>query len=137
MTSSEAPVRKVSEEDVSQPAVLVIDDDRAMRSLLEIYLAASGYRVLLAQDGEEALELAAAHSDIRVIILDVVMSGLSGHDLAEELTASLPRAQILYCSGHPVSLMARYRINVPPAHFMQKPLRPVELRQKIESMLRA
>jgi CheY-like chemotaxis protein len=93
--------------------------------------------MLSAQDGEEALTLARQHPEIRVILLDVVMCGLSGRALADQLEACLPRASILFCSGHPASTLSRYGIDAGSIHFLQKPCRPPELHEKIESLLAA
>jgi CheY-like chemotaxis protein len=117
--------------------VLVIDDDPAMRMILSLSLRLFGYVGLVAGDGEEALTVARDHPGIRVAILDVVMSGLSGKKLAEQLKTMLPEASILFCSGHPASVMARYDIDVSSAHFLQKPCRPPELQRKIEELLAA
>ena len=70
-----------------------------------------------------------------MVVLDVVMSGLSGKELAEQLKTSLPWASILFCSGHPASVLSRYDIDVTSANFLQKPCRPPELQQKIEELL--
>jgi two-component system cell cycle sensor histidine kinase/response regulator CckA len=117
--------------------ILVIDDDPAMRMILSLSLKLLGYVMLAAGDGEEALAIARAHPEIRVVILDVVMFGLSGKKLADQLKTILPEAAVLFCSGHPASVMARYDIDVSSAHFLQKPCRPPELQQKIEELLAA
>jgi two-component system cell cycle sensor histidine kinase/response regulator CckA len=115
--------------------ILVIDDDPAMRTILNFTLMAFGYLTLAARDGEEALQLARDHPEIRIIILDVVMSGLSGKELADQLKASLPQSTILFCSGHSAAVMSRYEIDITSAHFLQKPCRPPELKQKLEELL--
>lgn len=106
-----------------------------MRTIVSFSLAAFGYHVLTAQNSEEALQSTRDHPEIRLIILDVVMSGLSGKKLAEQLKASLPRSSILFCSGHPAAAMARYDIDLQVEHFLQKPCRPPELKRKLEEML--
>lgn len=115
--------------------ILVVDDDPAMRMILTLSLKLFGYIMLSAKDGEEALVLARQHPEIRVILLDVVMCGLSGRDLADQLEASLPRASILFCSGHPASTLSRYGIDASSATFVQKPCRPPDLQRKIEDLL--
>ena len=117
--------------------ILVVDDDHAMRILFERYLTAFGYRPLLAADGTEALSLAAAAPEIRLIILDLVMPGISGRALSEQLTALLPDAALLFCSGHPASALGRLGIDIKGAQFMQKPCRPLELQQRLQAMLTA
>jgi two-component system cell cycle sensor histidine kinase/response regulator CckA len=115
--------------------VLVIDDDAAMRTILNFSLMALGYLVLGAGGGDEALQITRNHPEIRLIILDVVMSGLSGKKLAEQLKANLPRSSVLFCSGHPAAVMLRHDIDLTSAHFLQKPFRSPKLKRKLEEML--
>ena len=68
-------------------------------------------------------------------MLDVVMSGLSGRELADQLKIQLPESAVLFCSGHPASMMSRHNIDLRFEHFLQKPCRPPELKQKLEELL--
>ena len=115
--------------------ILVIDDDPAMRTILNFSLMTLGYLVLAAGDGEEALQITRDHPEIRLIMLDVVMSGLSGKKLAEQLKINLPESSVLFCSGHPAAVMSRHDIDPRLEHFLQKPCRPAELKQKLEELL--
>jgi CheY-like chemotaxis protein len=115
--------------------ILVVDDDSAMRTILAFTLGSFGYVALVAADGEEALQVAHNHPEIRMIILDVVMRGLSGKRLARQLQIELPKAAILFCSGHAAEALSLHGIVANSVHFMQKPCRPLELRQKIEELL--
>jgi DNA-binding response OmpR family regulator len=121
----------------SAAAILVVDDDPAMRMLFERYLTAFGYTPLLAADGEEALRVARLTPKIRLIILDLVMTGVSGRALSEQLTAVLPEAAVIFCSGHPASELVRLGIDIKGAQFMQKPCRPLDLQQRVREMLAA
>jgi two-component system, cell cycle sensor histidine kinase and response regulator CckA len=117
------------------PTILVVDDDAAMRTILGMTLRAFGYLALAAGDGEEALQMARDHPEIRVILLDVVMPGLSGRELADQLRGNLPDASILFCSGHPPELMSLHGIDLKSDQFMQKPCRPPDLQRKVEELL--
>ena len=117
--------------------ILVVDDDSALCMLFERYLTAFGYRPLLAEDGEEALRIAAVTPEIRLIILDLVMPGISGRALSEQLRVVLPEAGFLFCSGHPANALVRLGIDIKGAEFMQKPCRPAELQQRLGEMLAA
>jgi two-component system, cell cycle sensor histidine kinase and response regulator CckA len=120
----------------SEPTtILVVDDDALIRTMLDFYLGAFGYRVLLASNGEEAVQIARDHPEIRLAILDVVMSGLCGQKLADKLALALPGVAILFSSGHPASSMSRHGIDLRSAHFLQKPCLPPELKCKLEEML--
>jgi two-component system cell cycle sensor histidine kinase/response regulator CckA len=117
--------------------VLVIDDDLAMRMILSFSLTALGYLVLVAKDGEEALQITHRHPEVSLIVLDVVMTGLSGKKLAAQLRTRLPKVSILFCSGHPAAAMSHHDIDLEFEHFLQKPFGPPELKQKVEELLSA
>jgi CheY-like chemotaxis protein len=119
------------------PTILVIDDDPAMRMIVSLSLKLCGYVVIAAGNGEEALGVAQANPRIRVIVLDVVMSGLSGTELAARLTAIVPAATVLFCSGHAPSALKRYGIDPASANFLQKPCSGIVLQQKIEELMLA
>jgi DNA-binding NtrC family response regulator len=115
--------------------ILVVDDDPAMRMILTLTVKLFGYTTLSAEDGESALAMARAHPEIRVIVLDVVMCGLSGRALADQLEATLPDSWILFCSGHPAATLSRYGIDADSINFVQKPCRPAEMQEKIKELL--
>lgn len=117
--------------------ILVIDDDAAMGMILGMTLRTFGHLALVSGDGEEALRVARDHPEIRIILLDVVMPGLSGKELADQLRSNLPNAAILFCSGHPPELMSVHGIDLNSNQFMQKPCRPSELQRKVEELLLA
>jgi CheY-like chemotaxis protein len=121
----------------NSPIILMVDDDPSLRMLFERYLTLLGYTPLFASNGEEALSIARDTPKIRLIILDVVMPGLSGQRLAELLVDILPGAPILFSSGHPTNALARLGIDIKDAQFMQKPCRPLELKQRLSEMLAA
>ncbi len=109
----------------------MVDDDHALRVLFEMYLESFGYNPLLAADGDTALRLAAEHPEIQVVMLDVVMSGISGSELSMQLSTLLPEATILFCSGHPPEELLRLGIEAPASRFIQKPCRPLELKERL------
>jgi two-component system cell cycle sensor histidine kinase/response regulator CckA len=115
--------------------ILVVDDDPSMRMILSLSLKLFGYLTLNAEDGESALTIARAHPEIRVILLDVVMCGLSGRALADQLESILPHSWVLFCSGHPAAALTRYGIDADSVNFLQKPCRPPAMQEKIEQLL--
>ena len=106
-----------------------------MRKLFEIYLDSFGYGVVIARDGEEALQLVVGRSDIRVMIMDVVMPGLSGQPLVEKVMMAIPGLRVLFCSGHPARVMSNYGIDLATGKFLQKPCRPADLKRSLEELL--
>jgi PAS domain S-box-containing protein len=81
--------------------VLVVDDDAAILSMLQRVLEASGYRVLAAESGEDALAvLARADIACDLVVSDDALTGMSGHALVERLTALRPDLRSMLISGH-------------------------------------
>jgi CheY-like chemotaxis protein len=78
--------------------VLVVDDDPSWRHLLSLELEELGYEPVLAADGAEALKLL-EHLDCSVILLDLRMPGLDGHEVIERLPDGGPRVVILTAAG--------------------------------------
>ena len=80
--------------------VLVVDDEPTVLNTVRDGLTAHGYRVLEALDGETALGIAGAHpGPIALLLVDVVMPGLSGPEVATRLYAIRPDTKILFMSG--------------------------------------
>jgi CheY-like chemotaxis protein len=81
--------------------ILVVDDDAWVRVLARDVLAADGYRVLEASDGEEALRIALEHpGPIHLLLTDVVMPGMNGCELAAKLAARLPGTKAMFMSAY-------------------------------------
>lgn len=77
----------------SPPCVLLVEDDRSLRRYLEVTLQRSGYRVISAADGIEAMQLAHS-SSIDIVVTDAIMPQLSGQQLAMLLRSNKKFAQI-------------------------------------------
>lgn len=135
MTSQAQTAEMCASAEENTPTVLVVEDDSAMRTLFEIYLSSFGYGVVVACDGDEALRLSAGRSDIRLVLMDVVLPGLSGQRLVNELRIALPSVRILFCSGHPIKVLSSYGIDLAAEYFLQKPCRPADLKRMTEELL--
>jgi CheY-like chemotaxis protein len=99
-TEAAAPVRPTP--GPSREAVLVVEDEDALRDLLCKVLGRQGYTVLAARDGREALALAGARSGpIHLLVTDCVLPHLAGSELAWRLRARSPGLKVLYVSGYP------------------------------------
>ena len=93
-----------------------------MRQLARECLEASGYSVLVAPNGEAAIEVAKKHrGPIELVLTDVIMPGISGRALARALTAIRPEAKILYMSGYPNDLIAQHGLLDPDMILVEKP----------------
>ena len=80
--------------------ILIVDDEEAVRKLAARMLLRSGYTVLDAPGGKEALELCAQREGIHLLITDLTMPGLSGFELAERVQERWPELKILFMTGY-------------------------------------
>ncbi|MBN1772452.1 MAG: PAS domain S-box protein [Deltaproteobacteria bacterium] len=118
--------------------VLVAEDDEQVRNLAANVLRSAGYRVLLAADGRQALQLAAEHPDaIHLLLTDVVMPELGGRQLAERLIAARPALRVLFMSGHADDAAFHDGTGSSGVPFVSKPFGPTELRTRVRRILDA
>ena len=116
--------------------VLAVDDDPAMLELVEEVLRPLGYRVLSAASGEEALEMAASQEErIDLLLTDVVLPKIKGHDLAKQLLVSCPDVNVLFMSGYLCPSMAHSDSEQHFDAFIQKPFAPNTLLRKMRKLL--
>jgi PAS domain S-box-containing protein len=111
--------------------VLVVEDDEDVRDFVQFVLARAGYRVLVAEDGVRALEVTEAHT-IDLLLSDIVMPRLNGHDLARNLAARKPRIKLMHMSGYPGIRGSEANPDTP---FLQKPFSPEELLRAVRDAL--
>src|SRR5581483_7980985 len=91
--------------------VLLAEDVGAVRTFLRQVLQLSGYTVLEASDGAQALWLASEYrAPIDLLVTDVVMPGLDGRGLAERLRAIRPALKVLYLSGYTDDAVVRHGV---------------------------
>jgi len=79
--------------------ILVVDDEKQIRLLIQAAISATGVDVLIAADGEEAIRLARENSPLELVITDVIMPGIDGFALASALSAEGHSARFLFISG--------------------------------------
>jgi PAS domain S-box-containing protein len=115
--------------------VLLVEDAEAVRELERRALEASGYRVLVARDGVEAIGIAVQEQgQIDLLVTDVVMPHLTGLQLAAELTVRWPLIRILYVSGFSERIPPAAAGDNPP-RLLKKPFTPARLVDVVRSVL--
>jgi PAS domain S-box-containing protein len=118
--------------------VLMVDDDDDVRTLIGMILRASGYKVLVARDGEEAVRTGRGFmGPIHLLVTDVVMPKMSGRRLADLLLAERPDLKILFASGYSAEIVGRHGILEGCGEYLSKPFSPVTLVRKVREMLDA
>jgi two-component system cell cycle sensor histidine kinase/response regulator CckA len=118
--------------------ILLVDDEEDIRELATITLEAQGYRVLSAPNAEEAILIGEKHAaEIRVLVTDVVMPGLTGVQLAGLLARIIPGLRILFVSGHNNESIAADTRLAAQSDYLQKPYRGHLLAAKVREVLTA
>ncbi|MGI5861049.1 MAG: PAS domain-containing protein [Myxococcales bacterium] len=118
--------------------VLVVEDESAVRKLVERILRLAGYRVLSGANGGEALLLCEKHGDkIDLLLTDVVMPQMSGRELAERLALLSPQLKVLYMSGYTNHAIVHHGVLEPGTRFIGKPFSAPELTYKVREALDA
>jgi two-component system cell cycle sensor histidine kinase/response regulator CckA len=121
--------------DVPESAVLVVEDENAVRKLLVSMLREQGFSVREAVDGEEALEvMEALDGDVAAVLSDVQMPRMSGFELATRLRERWPHTRLLLMSGYPDGAgAAALEGNV---KILAKPFNSGELVERVQDLLR-
>jgi CheY-like chemotaxis protein len=116
--------------------VLVVENEEALLELTSDVLARSGYKVLSARDGNEAIEIARSFDgSIHLLLTDIMMSKLNGPALARHVTVLHPGIRVLFMSGH-AEPEAMLHENIPPnSECLQKPFHRDALIRKVRQTL--
>ncbi len=116
--------------------VLLVEDEQTVRDVTRRGLEGSGYRVLVAGCGKEALEIAERSAErIHLLLTDVVMPGINGKELAERLTAAYPRLRVLFMSGYSDEAVLHHGVLAREAHFITKPFSFEDLARRVRIVL--
>ena len=116
-------------------SVLVVEDGDALRTLAKRQLERHGYKVFTASDAVEALQVCELHSEIELVLTDVVMPGASGPELVKQLLELRPDLKVIYMSGFTEDTIAQQGILRPGIAFLQKPFTSVSLGMKLREVL--
>lgn len=134
-----APARPASLKDVrgGTETILLVEDEPALRVLVNRILSRLGYRILEAPSGAKALEVWAAHRDeIKLLLTDMVMpDGVNGRDLAARLVAERPQLRVIYSSGYSAEVAGRDFPLEEGVNFISKPYETLKLAKIVRARL--
>jgi len=117
--------------------ILLVEDSEPLRKLTRSFLESHGFDVLVAQNGEEAIDIEARTSKkIHLLLTDVVMPGINGRVLAERLHLKQREMKVLYISGYTDSFIAIHGVLERGMTLLNKPYTEDELVQKVRETLR-
>lgn len=135
-TRSEVKVKDLEKFRGHGERILVVEDEEAIRNLTQKSLEHWGYEVQVAADAETALEMIGARKQsIDLILCDVVLPGMNGVDLVEQLRAKEPRLAVVLCSGYADQHSHWPKIQASGFPFLEKPFTIAQLLQILQRAL--
>ena len=121
-------------EQAKKPTILLVDDEKEVRSVIAEILREEGYDVLEAASGHEALAASDAHpGKIDLLLTDLIMPGMTGRMLADMLSPRRPGIIVVFISGYVGD--SRGSLTGQGIYFIQKPVTPEKLLEKISEAL--
>jgi signal transduction histidine kinase len=129
------PVEPVAPGEGGGKVVLVAEDEPSLRRLVERVLVQANYTVLVASDGQTALDCSRAREGpVDLLLTDMVMPGISGLELVDILSRERPGVRVIMMSGYPTSAEAG-DLTLGKASFLAKPFTPLELLDAVRRKL--
>lgn len=119
-------------------SILLVEDEPATLNMTRMMLERMGYIVLAAPTPEDAIRLVERHAGgIHLLMTDVVMPGMNGHDLARAMLSRHPEIKCLFMSGYPADIIAHQGVLDEGVNFIQKPFSKPSLTVKVRETLDA
>jgi CheY-like chemotaxis protein len=116
--------------------ILLVEDEELVRKASARILEGHGYHVLAASQGKEALQIAWQYTDdIHLLLTDVVMPGINGRELFEQLAEVHPETAVAYMSGYTDDAIVHHGVLEEGVAFVQKPFSPASLLRKVREIL--
>jgi CheY-like chemotaxis protein len=129
------PPREMNLPGGSETLLLVDDEEMILRTVSRL-LSRLGYEILTAEDGETALEILEQRGgEIHLVVLDLRLPGMGGHELYDPILRLAPAARVLVSSGYEITGVAQDLLDRGAAGFLQKPYRLQALAMKIRDIL--
>lgn len=131
ISSMEIMMNKINNTYQGSETILIVDDEKQLREMLSDFLASYGYKVITAEDGQDAIEKYTENGPIHLVVLDVVMPRKDGISCFNEIKKINPEARAVFMSGYrPDHLQAKEDFRL-----IQKPFSPVEMIKAIRNAL--
>jgi len=132
----EAQKKQNEEASSGSETILLVEDAKLLARVTRDFLVSAGYRVLLAVEALEALQIAAEYPGrIHLVLTDVVMPHMNGRELSDELLKMRPHLKVLYMSGHTAGVISQDTPFREDAAFIEKPFTQEGLGRKIRQLL--
>jgi two-component system cell cycle sensor histidine kinase/response regulator CckA len=135
--SRDTPVPRLAVS-IGSETILLVEDEERVRKAARRILEGSGYTVIEASTGAEAVKICETHpTPIGLVVTDMVMPEMGGRELSAYVGQLRPEAKILFMSGYTEDAALRHNVLAPGAMFLDKPFTPVTLTQKVREALAA
>jgi two-component system cell cycle sensor histidine kinase/response regulator CckA len=132
-TRFERPAKEVAG---GPETILVVEDEPDLRELICTFLKNYGYRVLEAVDVQQALQIAKTFGEpIQLTLTDVVMPGMSGREMVEQIQSVRPGMKVVYMTGYTDDIVVHHKVLEPGVSLLQKPFTRTDLAKKVRSVL--
>jgi two-component system cell cycle sensor histidine kinase/response regulator CckA len=116
--------------------ILVVEDEKSIRITIQAFLKRLGYSVRVAETPAQALQLMQKYSgEIRLMITDVILPGMSGPELVQQMAALYPGMRRIFMSGYPADVIARHGVVDYHEDFLPKPFTRRQLVDKVRVVL--
>lgn len=116
--------------------ILIAEDDETLREFFYTLLSKFGYKIILAQDGEEAVQKFKAHcNEISLVVIDGIMPKKNGKEVYKEICSIKQPIKALFISGYAEDIFTKDGIPLGNEAFIQKPIKPDELIKNIRKIL--
>jgi len=133
---SENLARQKDEVTNGTETILLVEDSKLLAKVTRDFLLSAGYRVLLASEASEAMNLAERFAGkIHLLLTDVVMPQMNGRELSELLLRKRPELKVLYMSGHTAGVISQHALLADDVAFIEKPFTHDALGRKIRQLL--
>lgn len=131
----ELPVAAPAQVD-GKATVLVVEDEEGVRQFVVEALREIGYRVLDAEGGAPALRVLATHSEVTLLLTDVIMPEVDGRRLADEAMKLRPNLKVVFMTGYTRKAIVHNGVIDPGTHLISKPFTIPQIAAKLDEVLR-
>jgi len=115
--------------------LLVAEDDETVRMFMKKILERAGYKVIIADNGEDAVARFSEHDDISLVLSDLVMPRKNGKEMQDEIRKIKPGIKVIFISGYSADIMQKKGMLEEGTEFITKPYKKNDLLQKVREVL--
>ena len=115
---------------------MIVEDEPQLRTLTRTWLQGLGYSVLEAASGSEAIKIVEAdQSEIHLLLTDLIMPGLSGRQLAEQICLKCPSMNVVFMTGYTDDVVVQHKLLQSGSHLLRKPFTRADLARTVRAAI--